>query len=120
MKNILIVTVIVVLLGGGAYFFLKGRNQTTNAPIGGTNVTTEPNTILIKNFSFDPGTLKVKTGTTVTWVNEDTASHTVKSDTFTSGNLGQGEKFTFTFSAPGTYNYSCGIHPTMTGQIVVE
>lgn len=120
MKNILIVLLAVILLGGGVYFFLKSRNQTTSAPAAGTNVATEPNTVLIKNFSFDPGILRVKVGTTVTWINEDTASHTVKSDVFVSGNIGQGEKFTFTFSAPGTYNYSCGIHPTMTGQIVVE
>ncbi len=83
------------------------------------------NTILIKNFAFDPSSVTVKTGTTVTWVNQDGAPHTVVSDAgspaaFTSDSLSTGNSYKFTFTQPGTYTYHCSIHPSMAGTIVVQ
>jgi plastocyanin len=76
----------------------------------------------IDNFNFSPATLTVKAGTQITWTNGDDIPHTVVGDgrTFKSKVLGTGEKFTFTASKPGTYSYSCSIHPNMTGKVVVE
>jgi plastocyanin len=78
--------------------------------------------VRIDNFSFSPSALKVKVGTQITWTNGDDIPHTVVSNspTFKSKVLGTGEKFTFTASKPGTYSYSCSIHPNMTGKVVVE
>jgi plastocyanin len=78
--------------------------------------------VRIDNFSFSPSALKVKLGTQITWTNGDDIPHTVVSNspTFKSKVLGTGEKFTFTASKPGTYSYSCSIHPNMTGKVVVE
>ena len=78
--------------------------------------------VKIDNFSFTPPTLTVKVGTQITWTNGDDIPHTVVSDghTFKSKVLGTGEKFTFTAGKPGTYSYSCSIHPNMTGKLVVE
>jgi len=78
--------------------------------------------VKIDNFSFAPATLTVKAGTQITWTNGDDIPHTVVSDghTFKSKVLGTGEKFTFTAGKPGTYSYSCSIHPNMTGKVVVE
>jgi len=78
--------------------------------------------VKIDNFSFSPATLTVKAGTQITWTNGDDIPHTVVSDgqAFKSKVLGTGEKFTFTVSKPGTYSYSCSIHPNMTGKVVVE
>jgi plastocyanin len=78
--------------------------------------------VKIDNFSFSPATLKVKAGTQITWTNGDDIPHTVVSDgqAFKSKMLATGEKFTFTASKPGTYSYSCSIHPNMTGKVVVE
>jgi plastocyanin len=39
---------------------------------------------------------------------------------FKSNALDTDEKFSFTFAAPGKYDYFCSLHPTMTGSIVVE
>lgn len=79
------------------------------------------NTIIIKNFAFNPATLTVNKGTTVTWTNEDAATHTISSDQFTSSsNLNKGDSYKFQFNTTGTYNYICGIHPNMKGTIVVE
>lgn len=78
--------------------------------------------VRIDNFSFSPAALTVKAGTQITWTNGDDIPHTVVGDgkTFKSKVLGTGEKFTFTAGKPGTYSYSCSIHPNMTGKVVVE
>ena len=78
--------------------------------------------VRIENFSFSPAALTVKAGTQITWTNGDDIPHTVVSDghTFKSKVLGSGEKFTFTAGKPGTYSYTCSIHPNMTGKVVVE
>jgi plastocyanin len=78
--------------------------------------------VKIDNFSFSPTALKVKVGTQITWTNSDDIPHTVVSDgqAFKSKVLATGEKFTFTAGKPGTYSYSCSIHPNMTGKVVVE
>lgn len=75
--------------------------------------------VSIKNFAFNPASLTVKVGTTVTWVNNDSTPHQIKSGTFNSNIMSNGQTFQFTFSSAGEYNYSCAIHPSMQGKIVV-
>ena len=77
--------------------------------------------VKIANFTFDPPTLTVKTGTTVTWVNADDIPHLVseKDGKFRSSALDTNDKFSQTFSTAGTVEYFCAIHPHMTGKIVV-
>ncbi len=78
--------------------------------------------VTIDNFSFTPQTLTVRVGTTVTWVNKDDVPHTVTSNdkTFKSRALDTDERFSYTFSAPGTNSYFCSVHPHMTGKIIVQ
>jgi len=78
--------------------------------------------VKIDNFSFGPATLTVTPGTTVTWTNRDDIPHTVVSDdkTFKSKVLDTDEKFSFTFTKPGTYAYFCSLHPKMTGKVIVQ
>lgn len=78
--------------------------------------------VSIVGFAFEPATITVKTGETVTWTNQASADHTVVADdgSFQSGDLATGATFTHTFDAPGTYAYRCGIHPSMHGTVVVE
>jgi plastocyanin len=78
--------------------------------------------VQIDQFAFLPQRITVKPGTTVTWTNDDDDSHTVASSAklFKSGPLDTGDKFSFTFTTPGTYAYFCSVHPQMTGTIVVE
>ena|ERR1700676_821115 len=78
--------------------------------------------VKIDNFSFGPGTLTVPAGTTVTWTNRDDIPHTVVSDdkVFKSKVLDTDEKFSYTFTKPGTYGYFCSIHPKMIGKVVVQ
>jgi plastocyanin len=81
-----------------------------------------PVTVVIKNFMFAPTTLTIKTGAPVTWVNSDDEPHSVVSDTglFRSGGLDTGESYSFRFDRPGTYHFTCSIHPRMVGTIVVQ
>ncbi len=85
--------------------------------------TTEPATVKIENFSYEPKELTVAVGTTVTWVNEDDVPHTAtgegESPAFDSKALDTDDKFSFTFSKAGTYPYYCKVHPHMKGTIVV-
>ena len=63
----------------------------------------------------------IKVGDTITWINKDSYSHTVKANNgeFESGDLANGATFNFTFTKEGTYDYICGIHTFMTGTITV-
>ncbi len=78
--------------------------------------------VKIDNFTFKDQTITVPTGTQVTWVNRDDIPHTVVSDDklFKSKALDTDERFTYTFSQPGTYKYFCSIHPKMTAEVVVK
>jgi plastocyanin len=79
-------------------------------------------TVKIDNFTFAPQQFTVKIGTTVRWDNEDDTPHTVASSTklFRSNALDTGDRFSFTFTTPGVYQYFCSLHPHMIGTIVVE
>jgi plastocyanin len=81
-----------------------------------------PNNIEVKDFMFSPTTLTVEAGAQVSWVNKDDEPHTVVSDTglFRSGALDTDEKFSFKFDKPGTYHFTCSIHPRMVGTIIVK
>jgi plastocyanin len=81
-----------------------------------------PNGIEVKDFMFMPTTLTVNAGEEVSWVNKDDEPHTVVSDTglFRSSALDTDEKFSFKFDKPGTYHFTCSIHPRMVGTIIVK
>jgi len=77
--------------------------------------------ITIKNMAFNPVSLSVSAGTTVTWTNSDTAMHTVTADngSFNSGNIAIGATYSRAFNSAGTFSYHCALHPEMTGKILV-
>ena len=81
------------------------------------------NTVSIDNFTFTPKTLTVKAGTTVSWTNHDDIPHGIASSENVfkkSAALDTDDSYSFTFTASGTYQYFCYIHPHMVGTIVVE
>jgi plastocyanin len=90
----------------------------------GADSSAAPKQVTIDNFAFDPQTLTVPVGTKVTWINRDDVPHTatssVKPRVFDSKALDTDDKFSFVFTAPGTYPYFCQVHPHMTGEIVVK
>lgn len=109
--------------------FVAGCTSNPGTPAPAATVTptpaATPNAIAIKNFAFSPATLTVKTGTAVTWTNDDSAPHTVVSDPgvpapFDSPSLATGASYPVTFTKEGTYTYHCSIHPIMKGTIIVQ
>jgi plastocyanin len=76
----------------------------------------------IVNFAFEPPSLTVPVGSTVTWVNVSATIHnTVAEDeSWQSEILDPGESFSFQMTEPGTYAYLCTIHPNMKAELTVE
>ena len=77
--------------------------------------------VKIDNFSFGPD-VTIAAGTTVTWTNHDDVPHVVASDTniFKSKALDTDDRYSYTFTKPGTYVYYCTVHPKMTAKVVVQ
>ena len=83
-------------------------------PVATTKVT------MAKSYRFDPKTIEVKAGQTVTWTNEDNFTHTVQVDG-QEDKVGQGESVEITFDKPGTYHYVCTLHSQdMEGTVIVK
>jgi plastocyanin len=99
----------------GAYPYPAPSSQSSTSQAGEVSIN-------ISGFKFDPATITIKVGTTVTWTNQDTAAHTVAADdgSWTSERLNQSATYSHMFDQAGTYLYKCSIHPSMTGTIVVE
>ena len=82
--------------------------------------------VSLRNVAFDPETLVVLAGATVTWVNEEGLPHTATSDTglWDSGTLNENDSYPRTFDTPGVFPYHCAFHGAsggvgMSGTIVV-
>ena len=106
---------VLTLLAVAAWTFPQAASAADNAAT--------PVAIKIDNFSFNPPTITIPAGTQVIWTNQDDIPHTVVSDdktTFKSRALDTDEKFSFTFTKSGTYEYFCSIHPHMTAKVIVQ
>lgn len=79
-------------------------------------------TVSIDNFTFSPAEVTIVPGTTVTWVNNDDIPHSVvdKKLSFRSKALDTEDRFSFTFTNAGDYDYFCSLHPHMVGKIIVK
>lgn len=76
----------------------------------------------IKGMGYTPARLEIEVGTTVTWRNEDLLAHSVTAAnrSFDSGLIPPGGSWSYTFTAPGTYDFSCTPHPFMKGTVIVR
>ncbi len=101
---------------GGLLGLLAGA-AVMAAPVGAQD--TE---VKIDNFTFVPQRVTIKPGATVTWVNDDDIPHAIAATgkAFRSKVLDTDDKYSFTFTTAGTFEYFCSLHPHMTGTIVVE
>jgi plastocyanin len=77
--------------------------------------------VTIVSRAYQPPALTIEAGQTVTWTNHGFTPHTVTAvgGEFDSGRLNAGESFKETFSTPGTFAYTCTIHPSMKGTVTV-
>ncbi|GAB4002411.1 cupredoxin domain-containing protein [Nocardioides ultimimeridianus] len=106
---VLVATVLTALLGALA--------------LGASPAHAAQHTITIKQYAFQPGSMSIRQGDTITWTNQDSVGHDVEVTngpaSFHSPMLSQGQSWSFTFSAPGTYSYICSVHPDMRATVTV-
>jgi nitrite reductase (NO-forming) len=98
--------------------------SSTGSVPAGPSVSIQPGSAVNTTSTFySPTTITVVIGVnnTITWVNNDDATHTV-TDTgvFDSGLINAGQSWSYTFTQAGTFNYHCTIHPWMTGTVIVK
>ncbi len=117
MKRLIALLVLGLLLAGCASQAPPAQNA-TGTQTGGA----APDVVIhIKNFAFDPAQAVVKQGQTVEWINDDSVPHSIKFGSFSSSPIPSGSSYTHTFAeAPGSYPYTCGIHPSMQGTVTVN
>ncbi len=106
------------VLNNGAYAPQPSGLQSPSS--GGLQTSSGTLLVEIRGFAFISPTARVSPGTKVIWKNYDDATHSVVGANFKSGPLQKGQSFAYTFSQPGDYFYSCGIHPNMKGEVVVR
>jgi plastocyanin len=123
--------------GGGG----RGQGTTgvatiaTSIPNSTSNTSASDNNIISmvssgdEGYLYEPDTIQVNAGDTVTWTNTDDALHTVTSGSgtdenmgaeFDSGMMSTGKIFEHTFGAAGEFLYFCIIHPDMIGKVLVS
>ena len=91
----------------------------------GSSASTEPvattEVRMAKSYRFDPKTIEVGAGDTVTWTNDDNFTHTVQVDGQEDHKVERGESVSISFDTPGTYHYVCTLHKRdMDGEVIVK
>ena len=107
----------------------NGSNS-TNSTAAGTKVSIVEEASEMGDQAYDPSPIKVKSGDTVTWTNDDSQIHTVTSGSdssdskmgkeFDSSMISQNQRFSHKFTTAGEFPYFCQLHPTMVGKVVVS
>lgn len=130
MNKLIWIVLAVIVVVGGMWWMGVGPFSTPATPAMVEETATptgeevmEKTEVVIEDFSFNPPSLTVAAGTTVTFSNKDLTSHSATADdgkSFDTGLIGQNESATITFDTPGTYSYHCTPHPTMKATIIVE
>ena len=111
---------------------INGRANSGNSTnsTAGTKVSIVEEASEMGDQAYNPNPVKVKSGDTVTWTNDDSQIHTVTSGTdssdpnmgkeFDSSMLSQNQTFSHKFTNAGEFSYFCELHPTMVGKAVVS
>ena len=130
MKKAAAVVLILATVGGGAVACFSEQGGTAPAagaecrvPVG--SQVPGSTLVIIRNFAFEPATVTVRAGATVTWVNCDQPgepAHTSTADggAWSSPTLGTGEAYSQSFDQVGKFAYHCEPHPFMMGSVIVE
>ena len=82
----------------------------------------ERHTVTLDAFAFKPGTLQVKVGDEIEWVNKDIVEHTAtaRDGAFDSKLIKPGASWRWKATRPGSHAYICALHPTMTATLEVK
>ena len=123
-KHVVVLAVLVAAAcggGGGDSPTSPGPGNPGN-PGGPSTSPQQTSSVSVGNNVFSPANIQVAVGTTVTWTWDASAvTHNVTfGDGVGSGDKGANATFTRTFSAAGTFQYQCTLHPGMAGSVLVK
>jgi plastocyanin len=92
-----------------------GNSAEADAPVATTEVA------MAKSYRFEPKSIEIDAGQTVTWTNDDNFTHTVKVDGQEDHKVDRGKSVSIAFDEPGTYHYVCTLHSQdMDGEVIVR
>ena len=113
-----IAAVVATALGAG---LIRATSDPRPAEAQAEQGVAQVDTVIISDDRFQPATIRVEPGTTVTWVNQDDEAHNVVAEdgSWESPVLQKGEQFSRTFSQGESVRYICSLHPWMTGVVLV-
>ena len=98
-----------MLVGAGC-----GESESSE-PVATTDVS------MAKSYVFEPKTIEIEAGQTVTWTNDDNFTHTVQVEGQEDHRVERGESVSIAFRDPGTYRYVCTLHRRdMDGEVIVR
>lgn len=105
-----------------ALAFAIAAGLATGAAVTQQVAAVQPVAITIDNFTFSPAEITVPVGAVVTWSNHDDIPHSIvgPNGAFRSAALDTDESYSFAFKTAGTFTYFCGLHPHMTGKVIVK
>jgi len=125
---------IIAIIFFGIGLFQRDKNFNIAKPSNKTNVVTvspsvSPTTlqgegvkayVVFSSYFFKPSNLTVQPGTTIVFLNNDTASHSVINETFNSGPIPPIGSFSNKFEGKGTYKYYFADNKEISGVITVQ
>src|SRR5512141_2644162 len=112
---VVIYLIIGAMVYGAIYYFVIAKKVSYGPTGSNTQQTPAPvstNAVTVSNYNFSPSSITVKTGTTVTWTNNDGVTHSITADdgSFDTGLIGAGKSESITFAKAGTFTYHCKVH----------
>ncbi len=130
------IAVLVLVVAGFALISNKSKTNVnvtaptvSSSPAASPQSTISQNTVTLTSSGFQPQTLTIKAGTTVTFINKSGTTAVVNSAIHPThalfpllnlGTFNDGESLSVKFDKPGTYKYHNHLNPTQTGTVVVE
>ena len=126
-KKITLFILLAAIISTGLFFGFSNNNvSSSDVKILQDGDKPAENEIWLDKLTFIPKMKTIKVGTKITWVNKETAMHTVisgapnaKTGLFESKTMGEGGKFSFTFIEPGIIKYYCGTHEDMMTAVLI-
>jgi plastocyanin len=112
----------ILIITGSCKKIMDNMYGTSNSPGTGSSTGPGTNAVWIQSMAFNPATITVAAGTTITWTNKDGVAHTVTSNTglFDSGSISSSGTYSHLFASAGTFPYFCSVHPSMTATVIVN
>ncbi|MGB9911726.1 MAG: cupredoxin domain-containing protein [Microgenomates group bacterium] len=130
--------ILLIVLVSGFFYFKSKKENLPSAPSSQTpivNPTTIPtlteeqkeiianittHTVKIENGKLNPETITIKVHDQVSWVNNDKEVYQIKGEDWGNVPINPGENFTQAFDKPGTFSYTCALHPQIKGTVIVK